>query len=98
MTPHGYIGYVGGVTSKAAAAVEAQADVLFVHPDNLEEATFGAAGDLEIAPVRSVEDALGWLTALQPSVGAGKSRPVSVGVRQRPKIFDRSGSFQAANM
>jgi hypothetical protein len=65
VTPHGYIGNVGGTASKAAAAAEAGADVLFVPHNNLNEATLGATDNLEIVPIRSVEDALEWLTAQQ---------------------------------
>ena len=67
ITPHGYLGRVGGVAQKTVAAVEAGADVLFVHPDDAGEATAVAAGALEVMSVRSLREVVELLCDLDGS-------------------------------
>jgi PDZ domain-containing protein len=56
----GSIGPVGGVPQKAYAISRTDADVFFV-PAALELEARGAAPDLNIVPVKTIDDVLGWL-------------------------------------
>lgn len=56
----GSIGLVGGVPQKAYAISRTDADVFFV-PAASEQAARGAAPDLNIVPVKTIDDVLGWL-------------------------------------
>ncbi len=67
----GEVGPVGGVTMKTWAAEEAGAEAFIVPWDNREEAR-AAYADLEIVPVRTVQEAIEYLlfeaSALQPLI------------------------------
>lgn len=62
MEANGAIGAVGGLEQKAYTISRTNADVFFVPADNELEARKGAP-DLQIVPVRTLDDILNWLKA-----------------------------------
>lgn len=56
----GSVGLIGGIQQKAYAISRTDADVFFV-PAELEVAARGAAPDLNIVPVHTIDDILNWL-------------------------------------
>ncbi|WP_169082091.1 PDZ domain-containing protein [Paenibacillus sp. PL91] len=56
----GSIGLIGGIRQKAYAISRTDADVFFV-PEALEEEARSGAPDLNIVPVKTIDDVLGWL-------------------------------------
>jgi PDZ domain-containing protein len=56
----GSIGLIGGIRQKAYAISRTDADVFFV-PAALEEEARSGAPDLNIVPVKTIDDVLGWL-------------------------------------
>lgn len=57
----GSIGLIGGIRQKAYAVSRTDADVFFV-PAALEEAARSGAPDLNIVPVKTIDDVLSWLS------------------------------------
>ncbi|RAV20097.1 PDZ domain-containing protein [Paenibacillus contaminans] len=60
--PDGSIGKIGGIEQKAYTVRRSGADVFFV-PAGQEEAARLGASDLQIVPVRTLDDILAWLKA-----------------------------------
>jgi len=58
--PDGSIGWIGGIQQKAYTVEKSGADVFFVPKGQEEEAQLGA-GELNIVPVRTIDDILLWL-------------------------------------
>lgn len=63
--PDGTVGRIGGARQKTFAAEVAGASVMFVPPDNYEEAR-RAATRIQVVPVATVFDALVWLKENRP--------------------------------
>jgi PDZ domain-containing protein len=61
----GSVGGIGGIRQKVVAAEAAGAEVILVPESNYEEALTAPAGELEIVPVATVDDALAYLAGLE---------------------------------
>jgi PDZ domain-containing protein len=63
----GSVGPIGGVRQKVYAARDAGAEYVLVPADNYDDALEAAEGDIEVLSIATIDDALRFLDALEPS-------------------------------
>ncbi|MNH89349.1 Lon protease [compost metagenome] len=72
MSPDGTVGPIGGVQFKIVAADREKAEIFFVPEDNFKDAKKKAEDigtSMKLVPVKTVDDALHYLSSLPPKVG-----------------------------